>query len=196
MGQGRSADAGLSRGVVESPVTDLLEAFEYGRVMRHPDIGAIQQMVVAKRARDFVGYGYAELDAIGLSTRRKVVRAAHPPKRDRPRLARLGEWLTTWHAALPTHVDRIYCSQSVLDAYATAGFSLSTLADAPTTPSDFADNGDFAHVGWLTRHAQPRLHPMDRHSPQRLGGHRGSGPGLWRALTGHGGDPGGRDEPS
>lgn len=173
IGDGMSVDSGPD-GVHQCHVTDLQEAFAYGRVMRYPKLGPGReaQVVGAAVAAAQVRKGYAWWDAITLPLRRAAFFARHKPWWNWPLLAFPGALLLRMRKMPdPVQAPTTFCSRMVLEAYFAAGmFHEQDLQECVWTPNDLASGGGFEYVGWLNHVAPaiPAWHPMDPYSPEPI----------------------------
>ena len=120
IGNGMSVDAG-PQGVACVPVTELIDAFEVGDVMRYIGLDEDRRANIVMQALDFVGHQYAWWDAIAMTFRRDYYWRktwAYPGEPDWTVRGAIGKRLIERRKRNGPPVKATYCSQMVIEAYA------------------------------------------------------------------------------
>jgi len=173
VGNGLSVDAGLD-GVSENTVKNLIDDFELGRVLRFKALGRQRQEAVVKKARSFIGFHYAHIDAIGMYFRRLAFRRIEAHLKCKTFEERLGKALIFIRRFMKSPRKKVFCSQLVLEAYGAAEiYDKRQVNSAALSPNDFIENGVFEYVGFLSKNPTPVEHPQDllSSSPDQVAGY-------------------------
>jgi hypothetical protein len=188
IGDGKSIDAGPD-GIVESELSDLLKYFEVGNVLRWPSISPTQTGEVVSYATSHINFKYASFDARLLPFRRIAVKARHYKVRSRI-LSLVGKLAIVIRSTEPRKKS-IYCSQLVVEAYASIGkFEPDNIKDAAISPNDLLVENYFHYCGYISNKYKPEFNVFDVNAPNPGTVVVGWSSSTWRkrfnmALWGH-----------
>lgn len=162
IGNGQSIDAG-PQGVKRVAVTDLINYFEVGDVMRYEGLKPDRLEMAVAKALTFEGFRYAWLDAIGMAIRRvafwREVRAFRKPRW--ALIGCMGKKLIARRKIKGPPINAIYCSQMVIEAYAEAvSFPDDEVVSGVFSPNDLLLQNVFQYQGFLSKKANPDYHPL------------------------------------
>lgn len=162
IGDGQSIDAG-PQGVERVAVTDLINHFEVGDVMRYEGLQPYRLEMAVAKALTFEGFRYAWLDAIGMAIRRLVflqeVWALRKPRWTL--IGPMGKKLIARRKIKGPPINAIYCSQMVIEAYAEAiAIPYDWVVSGVFSPNDLLLQNIFQYQGFLSKKANPDYHPL------------------------------------